>query len=136
MSQPVFSWPVRVYWEDTDAGGVVYHAAYVRFYERARTEWLRSRGIVQSAMAVDLGVLFVLYGLQLKFKRPARLDDLLEVRLRLSSLSRTRMVIDHDLHLSADGSLLGQATAEVACIKATSFKPRSIPPDIVKELQA
>jgi len=136
VSQAVFSWPVRVYWEDTDAGGVVYHAAYVRFYERARTEWLRSRGIVQSSMASELGVLFVLYRMVVQFKRPARLDDLLEVRLRLCSLSRTRMVIDHDLHLAADGTLLGQATAEVACIKADSFKPRSIPPDIVKELHA
>lgn len=132
----MFSWPVRVYWEDTDAGGVVYHAGYVRFYERARTEWLRSRGVVQSRIAAERGLMFVLYGMQLRFLRPARLDDLLDVRLSLKLLTRTRMVIDHDLHLSADDRLLGQATAEVACINADNFKPRSIPPDIVKELQA
>lgn len=132
----MFSWPVRVYWEDTDAGGVVYHGSYVRFYERARTEWLRSRGVVQSEVAAELGVMFVLYAMQLRFARPARLDDLLEVQLRMDKLTRTRMVIDHQLYRAADGSMLGQATAEVACIHAHSFKPRSIPPEIAKELQA
>ncbi|MCB1608092.1 MAG: tol-pal system-associated acyl-CoA thioesterase [Xanthomonadales bacterium] len=136
MSQPVFSWPVRVYWEDTDAGGVVYHAGYVRFYERARTEWLRSRGVIQSRMSAEHGLMFVLYGLQLRFLRPARLDDLLDVRLYLKTLTRTRMVIDHELYQSGDRTQLGQATAEVACISAETFKPRPIPTDIVKELQA
>ncbi len=74
---PVFSWPVRVYWEDTDAGGVVYHARYLHFLERARSEWLRASGIGQQQLRDEAGIVFVVHRMEIDFKAPARLDDLL-----------------------------------------------------------
>ena len=85
---PVFSWPVRVYWEDTDAGGVVYHASYLRFLERARTEWLRALGIGQSQVRERDNVVFVLRDLNIVFAKPARLDD--ELRVTIEEGSRLR----------------------------------------------
>src|SRR5690349_18850386 len=76
-SSPVFAWPVRVYWEDTDAGGVVYHARYLHFLERARTEWLRASGFGQNDLKAGEGVVFVVHAMDIRFNAPARLDDLL-----------------------------------------------------------
>jgi acyl-CoA thioester hydrolase len=133
MSQPPFCWPVRVYWEDTDAGGVVYHAGYVCFFERARTEWLRAKGIAQSRLASEHGVVFVVYGMQLRFLKPARLDDLLTVSVVPGHVRRASLVIEQSIR-DGDGLELCRATVEVACVRAEDFRPCPIPEDLRKEM--
>ncbi|RZA10509.1 MAG: tol-pal system-associated acyl-CoA thioesterase, partial [Lysobacteraceae bacterium] len=92
MAEP-FRWPVRVYWEDTDAGGVVYHAQYLAFMERARSEWLRSRGIHQDRMRADEDLVFVVRAMEIDFRAPARLDDQLEVSVRLLECRGASLVL-------------------------------------------
>ena len=84
-----FDWPVQVYWEDTDAGGVVYHSQYLNFMERARTEFLRSLGLMQTALRDDLGVLFVVRDIQIRFKKPAKFDDAINVNTQLLNVGRS-----------------------------------------------
>lgn len=133
MSQPPFSWPVRVYWEDTDAGGVVYHGSYVRFLERARTEWLRQRGIVQSVLAAERGVMFVIYGMQLRFLKPARLDDELQVSVSIGSLRRASLVFEQ-LVRDASGEEICRASVDAACVRADGMRPCPIPEELRKEM--
>jgi acyl-CoA thioester hydrolase len=128
---PVFTWPVRVYWEDTDAGGVVYHASYVRFLERARSEWLRARGIAQLRVRDELGVLFVVRDMQLEFVAAARLDDELDVTIesferRSASLSFVQCILRR-----ADRALLTRARVRAACIDAATWQPRRIPDQLL-----
>lgn len=124
----VFSWPVRIYWEDTDGGGIVYYANYLRYMERARTEWVRSLGISQAALAQDPGVLFTVVEAQVKYLAPAKLEDALAVscepRLegRVSMAFRQRVCRD-----SLAGELLAEGTIRVACVAAGSLRPRRIP---------
>jgi len=122
-----FSWPLRVYWEDTDAGGVVYHAQYVAFLERARTEWLRSRGIGQRALADAHDVVFAVRSMQLDFLAPARLDDALEAKVEVADVGRASLVIDQRIERPADGKLLLKAQVKLACLAAGTFRPRAIP---------
>jgi acyl-CoA thioester hydrolase len=130
-----FIWPVRVYWEDTDGGGVVYHANYLRFFERARTEWLRARGHVQSEIAATLGVLFALTELHITYRRPARLDDLLAISCEPTLAGAASMAFSQRMHRgTAAGELLAEATVRVACVSATTFRPRRLPAALVKEL--
>ncbi|MCB1587606.1 MAG: tol-pal system-associated acyl-CoA thioesterase [Hydrogenophaga sp.] len=133
MSQPPFSWRVRVYWEDTDAGGVVYHANYVRFLERARTEWLRQRGIVQSTLAAERGVLFVIYGMQLRFLKPARLDDELVVSVAVGHLRRASLVFEQSIR-DGSGEELCRATVDAACVRADGMRPCPIPEELREEM--
>ena len=121
-----FRWPVRVYWEDTDAGGVVYHASYVRYFERGRSEWLRSLGLSQAQLAEEQKVLFSVVNLQIHFQRPARLDDLLEVVSRPSIAGGASLQFVQQLQ--REGELVASATVLVACVDAASFKPRRLPP--------
>src|SRR5262249_18774639 len=130
---PVFTWPIRVYWEDTDAGGVVYHASYVRFLERARSEWLRARGISQPLVRDELGVLFVVRDLQLEFVAAARLDDELDVTIdsferRSASLSFVQCILRR-----ADGAVLTRARVRAACIDAATWQPRRIPDSLLQD---
>ena len=90
---PVFNWPVRVYWEDTDAGGIVFYANYLKFFERARTEWLRSLGVEQQRLKTEAGGMFVVAQAQLRYFRPARLDDRLRITARLVTLGRASVTI-------------------------------------------
>jgi acyl-CoA thioester hydrolase len=123
----MFLWQVRVYWEDTDAGGIVYYANYLRFLERARTEWLRAHGISQHALAAQRGVVFSVVALEAHYRRPARLDDLLvvssEPELGPATL-RFRQRIWRD---SEAGELLLEAVVRVACLEATTLRPRRLP---------
>lgn len=130
---PVFSWPVRVYWEDTDAGGVVYHAAYLRFIERARSEWLRARGVEQQRLRKEHGVLFVVADMQVKFLAPARLDD--ELRADITAFTRrsASMRFAQCILRPADGALIIEADVRAACIDAASYKPRRIPDSLLTE---
>ncbi len=122
-------WPVRVYWEDTDGGGVVYHAAYLKFLERARTELLRSVGLVQSRLRESHGLLFALRGVEMRFLKPARLDDLLEVQTWIQR--RGRASLDFGQRIVLDGDVLLTAMVAAACLRADSFRPAAIPPDLI-----
>ncbi len=127
----VYNWPIRVYWEDTDAGGVVYHGAYVRFFERARTEYLRSLGVEQSALQRDRGILFAIVGMDLRFDAAARLDDQLAASCELVGRRAVSLVFNQDLHRVDDNVRIARATVRAACLDAVSFKPRAIPDDLL-----
>jgi acyl-CoA thioester hydrolase len=127
---PEFHWSARVYWEDTDAGGVVYHAGYVRFLERARTEWLRSFGVGQRARMEAGGPLFAVRRMSLDFHAPARLDDLLRLTLSVARLRGASIdFLQRVLH--ADGTLLVSAEVQVVCIDA-GFRPVRLPNDLLE----
>ena len=135
-SDPIFTWPTRVYWEDTDAGGVVYHASYLRFLERARTEWLRARGVAQQRVRDEFGVLFVVRDLSIDFVAAASLDDDLDVTIqtferRSASLSFVQCILRR-----ADGAPLTRARVRAACIDAATWQPRRIPDNLLEENQS
>jgi acyl-CoA thioester hydrolase len=120
-----FIWPIRVYWEDTDAGGVVYHASYLRFLERARSEWLRSLGFAQDAMREGEGVVFVVRAMRLEFLRPAKLDDELRVEVALRERRRASMTMMQVIRRGETPLL--EAEVKVACVAAADFRPRAVP---------
>jgi acyl-CoA thioester hydrolase len=131
----VFLWQARVYWEDTDAGGIVYYANYLRFLERARSEWLRSRGISQRALALDPGLIFSVVSLEAQYRRPARLEDLLAISCKLGRDGGASLRFEQNIWRdSAGGELLLCASVRVACLDAQSLKPRRLPQVITREL--
>ena len=132
LAQRPFSWPTRVYWEDTDAGGVVYHARYVAFLERARTEWVRALGHGQESLRNELGLVFAVRGMQIDFRKPARLDDALEVTASLVTCRRASLVFAQ--RIERDGQLLLDAQVRIAALDASSFRPRAIPDALYLEL--
>ena len=121
----VFSWPVRVYYEDTDAGGVVYYANYLKFFERARTEWLRSVGLNQDKLAQEEGLIFVVRRALLDFVRPARLDDMLEVTVE--PLKLARVYVDLAQEARRGTQALARAEIRVACLNQGNFRPAAMP---------
>lgn len=121
-----FRWPVRVYYEDTDAGGVVYHTGYIRYFERARTEWLRSLGWSQAQLALDEGVLFAVADLQVRFHSPARLDEMLQVLTRPQVAGGASIEFEQQVERE-DGQVLISGRVLVACVDAKTFKPRRLP---------
>lgn len=123
-----FRLPVRVYYEDTDAGGVVYYANYLKYLERARTEWLRAAGWGQTALASDRGLLFAVRSIELDYRAPARLDDALEVEARIAALGRAR--IDFEQRVLRDGEPLCTGRVRIACLDAATFRPRPLPDDM------
>lgn len=133
MTAAAFVWPIRVYWEDTDGGGVVYHANYLRFLERARSEWLRARGIEQSRLRSDYDVVFVVRDLKIDFLKPARLDDELDVTVTLVERRAATLVFEQELIRRADRTALVTARVRAVCIEASSFRPRPIPNDLLVE---
>lgn len=132
--KPVFAWPVRVYWEDTDAGGVVYHSNYLRFLERARSEWLRAAGIGQQQLQHEAGIVFVVHRMDLRFRRPARLDDLLTATVAPIDVRGARFSVSQRLLREPDRELLVEAEVHIACLDAASFRPRPIPDAILQEI--
>lgn len=128
----VFVWPVRVYWEDTDAGGVVYYANYLKFLERARSEWLRSLGIHQTELAAGEGVLFVVRRIEVDYLRPARFDEALRVFSTIADLGRASLSMGQSI-LRGDEALL-TARVKVACVAAVDgpagMRPAKIPPAV------
>lgn len=135
---PCFRQTVRVYWEDTDAGGVVFFANYLKFFERARTEWLRSLGFEQQRLLDKDGSLFVVSETSVRYLRPARLDDLLDVTVVVRESARASMVLEQQVWRSStarDEELLAEGTIRVGCVDAKSFKPRRIPDAILHNLQ-
>lgn len=133
LSSSVFTWPVRVYWEDTDAGGVVYHASYLRFLERARSEWLRAQGVAQQRVRVEFGVVFVVRDMSLSFLLPARLDDELDVTVESGERRSASMTFSQRIVRRADAAVLVEASVRAACIDADSFKPCRIPAGLFQE---
>ena len=134
---PVFTWPTRVYWEDTDAGGVVYHARYLHFFERARSEWLRADGVGQQGLRGELGVVFVVHRMELDFNAPARLDDLLLATVEPAERRSASFVVKQRLLREPDGKSLVEARVRIACVDAENFRPRPIPdhPALTRVLQ-
>ena len=133
----MFTWPVRVYYEDTDLGGVVYYANYLKFLERARTEWLRAVGVHQSALLADSRLIFVIVSAELKYLSPARFDDLLCVSAELVARRRTAMSFGQTIYRDdPESDRLVTATVQAACIDADSFRPRPIPADILAAMEA
>ncbi len=128
-----FDWPVRVYYEDTDSGGVVYHANYLKFMERARTEWLRQLGFEQDQLRNEQHVLFAVHSMQLNFRRPARFNDQLLVRSTLQQTSGASMQFAQQV--LRDATSLCEATVKVACLNAESFQPCPLPNSILTEMQ-
>lgn len=121
-----FLWPVRVYYEDTDSGGVVYYANYLKFMERGRTEWLRSLGFEQDALREREGILFAVRRVALDFRQPARFNDLLTVRSCIRQRRRASLLFYQEIIREVDHQLLCDGEIQVACIDAESFRPRSI----------
>ena len=122
---PLFTWPVRVYWEDTDAGGVVYYANYLKFLERARTEWLSELGLEQDRLAREEGVVFVVRRVEADYLKPARFNDRLVVKSRLENLNRASLVMSQTI-LRGEEVLL-EAIIKVACVAHPDFRPAKIP---------
>lgn len=125
MTAGEFRWPIRVYYEDTDAGGVVYHTGYIRYFERARTEWLRSFGYSQQRLVQEDNVLFTVVDLAIQYQRPARLDDLLEIVTRAEAGGAS--VLFSQAALGPTGELLAEGQVRVACVDARTFRPRRLP---------
>ena len=121
----IFSWPVRVYFQDTDAGGVVYHASYVNFMERARTEWLRSHGYSNAGLMKEFGVLFVVRSMKLDYLRPALLDDMLEVTAKVVEIGRSRLNLLQTVRRADE--LLTEGEVHLVCVSRETFKPVSVP---------
>ena len=129
-----FEFPVRVYWEDTDAGGIVFYANYLKFFERARTEWLRALGLAQSVIREQTGGMFVVSETQVRYLRPARLDDQLRVTARLEEAGRASLVIVQQA-LDLTGQVLAEGRIRIGWVDATSLVPTRIPPEVLQALQ-
>jgi acyl-CoA thioester hydrolase len=129
-----FYWPIRVYYENTDAGGVVYHSDYLKFFERARTEWLRSLGFEQPELRAQYGVIFVVRKIQIEYLQPARFNDLLEVKSKLVELGRSRFVFEQTLLRGKEA--LNRATVEVVCVTEGIFKPVALPARIRQQFES
>lgn len=128
-----FLWPVRVYYEDTDAGGIVFYANYLKFFERARTEWLRACGIHQSRLDDETGVVFVVRGTALDYLAPARLDDMLTIESHVERLGRAS--VDFMQQAWCGERLLATGEIRVACVERATFKPAAIPPGVLAALK-
>ncbi|MDL2336374.1 MAG: tol-pal system-associated acyl-CoA thioesterase [Pseudomonadota bacterium] len=134
MNTPDFEITLRVYWEDTDAGGVVFYANYLKFFERARTEWLRALGHGQERMRLEGGAMFVVSETSMRYRRPARLDDLLRITVRLVQVTRASITLDQQAW--RDDELLTEGSIRIACVDTGTFQPRRIPTDIATRLPA
>lgn len=141
----VFSWPVRVYWEDTDAGGIVFYANYLKFFERSRTEWLRSLGVEQQRLRESTGGIFVVAETSIRYHRSARLDDELIVTASLVEAGRASMIIGQQALLKTEQKteqeeghppiLLCEGTIRIGWVDAASLQPRRIPAAILDSLK-
>lgn len=127
-----FIWPIRVYYEDTDAGGVVYYANYLKFFERARTEMLRSLGYELDVLAETVGILFVVRSVQLDYLRPALFNQLLSVKAELADTKKTSLTFASTI--SHGDTVLCTSTIRIACVDASSLRPKAIPDYLLEQL--
>ena len=130
-----FEFTVRVYWEDTDAGGIVFYANYLKFFERARTEWLRSLGIAQRELRERTGGIFVVGETSVRYLRPARLDDELLVTARVQTAGRASLVLAKEAFLLDSKMLLCEGIIRIGWVEAASLKPARIPPNLLEAIQ-
>jgi len=130
----VFTWPVRVYYEDTDAGGVVFYANYLKFYERARTEWLRAVGVGQERLKHEEGLLFVVTRTAVDYHAPARLDDELKLTLNIEKIGRASVLFSQQAWRGEQ--LLTSAQVKVGCVDAASLRPRALPAALTAKMLA
>lgn len=128
----LFRWPVRVYWEDTDAGGIVFYANYLKFFERARTEWLRALGVHQQALREAEGAIFVVAETALRYHAPARLDDALDVTVALLERGSASMRLRQQAWRA--GTLLAEGDIRIGCVDHGTLRPRRIPSVITQAL--
>ena len=128
-----FTWPIRVYYEDTDAGGIVFYANYLKFFERARTEWLRACGVDQNRLAGETGALFIVRSTAVDYRAPARLDDVVNVVSRIERLGRAS--VDFAQEAWRDGTLLATGSIRVGCVDRVALRPAAIPPPVLAALR-
>lgn len=133
-TEALHHWPVRVYYEDTDSGGVVYHSNYMNFMERARTEWLRTLGFEQTDVKDVLNVVIVVHSMQIDFKKPAKFNDLLTVTSQLVKIGRSSFSFEQKI-IRKD-QLLVQAQVKLACVSTQTFKPVAIPKLILLKMES
>jgi acyl-CoA thioester hydrolase len=126
MTEPAYALDLRVYWEDTDAGGVVFYANYLKFFERARTEWLRALGIEQQQLRRDTGLLFVVVAADIRYHAPARLDDVLRIDVRLAQAGRASLLLAQ--RAQSAGMLLATAQVRIGCVRADTWRAQRLPP--------
>ncbi|MFM6985199.1 MAG: tol-pal system-associated acyl-CoA thioesterase [Hydrogenophaga sp.] len=134
-----FQWPVRVYWEDTDAGGIVFYANYLRFFERARTEWLRQLGLGQQALREQTGGMFVVSDCRVSYRQSARLDDVLLVSATPVEIGKASLTIAQSAHLLAQQAdtaprLLCEGSIRIGWVEAATQRPQRIPPAVLQAL--
>jgi acyl-CoA thioester hydrolase len=129
----MFTWPVRVYWEDTDAGGIVFYANYLKFFERARTEWLRALGVAQSSVKESTGGIFVVSETSVRYHAPSRLDDELLVTAQLQAAGRASLIIAQQARRGE--TLLCEGTIRIGWVDAATLRPGRIPAAILEVLK-
>jgi acyl-CoA thioester hydrolase len=129
MTRAAFRFPIRIYWEDTDAGGVVFYANYLKFFERARTEWLRAAGVQQQALRDETGAMFVVAEVQTSYLAPARLDDEIAVTVVVTELGAASMVLEQQAWRGS--TLLATGRIRIGCVDGVSMRPRRIPAQVV-----
>ena len=129
-----FTHPVRVYWEDTDAGGIVFYANYLKFFERARTEWLRSLGIEQGRLREQTGGMFIVSATSVRYLQPARLDDELLVTAELEEAGRASMTISQQAQQHPAGTVLAEGLIRIGWVDAATLRPARIPAVILEAL--
>jgi len=135
---PVFRMALRVYWEDTDAAGIVFYANFLKFFERARTEWLRTKGYSQEQLRTERGTGFIVTDASISYRRPARLDDLLDVTVALTRVGQASLQIAQQaLRIVPDGTneLLADVTIRIGCVELGTYRPRRIPTEILQSIQ-
>jgi acyl-CoA thioester hydrolase len=133
-ASPSFIWPARVYYEDTDAGGVVYYANYLKFMERARTEWLRSLGFEQDQLLQQDGIIFAVRQVELDYHQPARFNDALEIHARLARKGRASLTFHQEVIRPSDAQLLCRGNIKIACVDMKTMSPTPIPKKIMMEM--
>ncbi len=126
--------PIRIYWEDTDAGGVVFYANYLKFFERARTEWLRAAGVGQQALREATGAMFVVADVQMRYLAPAKLDDLITVSVQVAEQGAASMVLVQEAWRGS--TLLAQGRIRIGCVQADTLKPRRIPAQVLQAISS
>ena len=132
MTPTPFRISIRIYWEDTDAGGVVFYANYLKFFERARTEWLRARGVDQQALREATGAIFVVSDTAVRYLRPARLDDQLQITVDPVQIGPASMRFAQQAWRGDE--LLAEGTIRAGCVDAGTFRPRRLPTDILRAI--
>ena len=137
QSNDAFSWPVRVYYEDTDTGGVVFYANYLKFFERARTEWLRALGFSQQALVESSGLIFVVKSTAVDYFAPARLDDELKLTVVVEQFRNASMAFVQEAWRlqGTEQTLLARGQIKIACVNAANFRPQAIPEEMLARLK-